>query len=346
MTRLGTNLPEHLIGRDKGALSEFLKGLEGLGFDYITVGDHVLGADTSVRPDWKPFAGKAPLYDIDMVWHEPLVLFGYLAALTESLQLCTGILISPQRQTVLLAKQAAEVDVLTGGRLRFVISAGWNDVEYEALGVDFRKRGKIMDEQFVLMRKLWTNPVVSYNGHHHTVTAAGINPLPVQGEIPLFIGGQSKAALRRAGRLSDGWVPYYPYFHEDQIRAESLTIATLQPSQLREIPSRPGGMTSRIDAADPNTVRRSGTCTVSMASAARIESGSTRTSTGAVTATRPALTTPATPRGRSGAGRQQTPHPVQRIHVLYRPSRRLRPTGRRRMTMNSNPNHGSIRHPL
>jgi probable F420-dependent oxidoreductase len=249
MTRLGTNLPEHLIGQDKGALSEFLKGLEGLGFDYITVGDHVLGADTSVRPDWKPFAGKAPLYDIDMVWHEPLVLFGYLAALTESLQLCTGILISPQRQTVLLAKQAAEVDVLTGGRVRLVISAGWNDVEYEALGVDFRKRGKIMDEQFVLMRKLWTNPVVSYNGHHHTVTAAGINPLSVQGEIPLFIGGQSKAALRRAGRLSDGWFPYYPYFHEDQIRADREVLLDAAKEAGRDPASI--GLEGAIYFADP-----------------------------------------------------------------------------------------------
>jgi len=224
MIKLGTNLPEHLIGKDQGALSEFLTGIEDLGFSYVTVGDHVLGADTASRPDWKPFFGKAPLYDTAMVWHEPLVLFGYLAALTKTLQLCTGILISPQRQTVLLAKQAAEVDVLTGGRLRFVMAAGWNDVEYEALNIDFRKRGKIMEEQFVLMRELWTKPVVSYNGHHHTVTAAGLNPLSVQGEIPLFIGGQSKAALSRCGRLADGWFPYYPWFEEDRIRADWQTI--------------------------------------------------------------------------------------------------------------------------
>jgi len=106
---------------------------------------------------------------------EPLVLFGYLAALTRTLELCTGILISPQRQTALLAKQAAEADVLSGGRIRFVIAAGWNDVEYEALNVDFKKRGKIMEEQFVLMRELWSKEVVTYHGHHHTVTAAGIN---------------------------------------------------------------------------------------------------------------------------------------------------------------------------
>ncbi len=180
MVKLGTNLPEHLIGTDQGALAEFLGALEEMGYAYVTVGDHVLGADLSARPDWRPYLGKAPLYDRHMVWHEPLVLFGYLAALTRSLELCTGILISPQRQSALLAKQAAEADVLTGGRIRFVIAAGWNDVEYEALGVDFSKRGKIMEEQVELMRRLWTEEIVTFQGKFHTVTAAGINPLPVQ----------------------------------------------------------------------------------------------------------------------------------------------------------------------
>lgn len=220
MIKLGTNLPEHLIGKDQGALAEFLQALEELGYGYVTVGDHVLGADLAARPDWRPFMGKAPLYDRHMVWHEPLVLFGYLAALTRSLELCTGILICPQRQAALLAKQAAEVDVLTGGRVRFVIAAGWNDVEFEALGVDFTKRGKIMEEQVVLMRKLWTQEVVNYQGEFHRVTAAGINPLPVQRPIPLWFGGQSPVVLRRTGRLADGWFPYYPWFSESQLRSD------------------------------------------------------------------------------------------------------------------------------
>ncbi len=224
MTLLGTNLPEHLIGTDQGALVEFLSGLEQLGYGYVTIGDHVLGADTSVRPDWKPFHGHPPLYDHHMVWHEPLVLFGYLAALTKTLELCTGILISPQRQTALLAKQAAEADVLSGGRIRFVMAAGWNDVEYEALNVDFKKRGKIMEEQFVLMRELWSKEVVTYHGHHHTVTAAGINPLPTRRRIPLWVGGQSPVVLRRCGRLGDGWFPYYPWFSESQVRADRGVI--------------------------------------------------------------------------------------------------------------------------
>lgn len=223
MVKLGTNLPEHLIGTDPGALSEFLSALEDLGYAYVTVGDHVLGAETASRPDWKPFFGQAPLYDHRMLWHEPLVLFGYLAALTKSLELCTGILISPQRQTALFAKQSTEADVLTGGRIRFVIAAGWNDVEYEALGVDFKKRGQIMEEQFVLLRELWSKPVVTFRGQHHSVTAAGINPLPTNRRIPLWVGGQSRPVLRRTGRLGDGWFPYYPWFSE-QVLSEDLEV--------------------------------------------------------------------------------------------------------------------------
>ena len=224
MVKLGTNLPEHLVGSDQGALTEFLQGIEQLGYSYVTVGDHVLGADLESRPDWKPYFGKAPLYDRHMKWNEPLVMFGYLAGLTTTLQLCTGILIGPQRQTALLAKQAATADQLSGGRIRFVIAAGWNDVEFEALGVDFKKRGKIMDEQLDLLRELWTKEVVNYQGEHHTVTAAGINPLPVQQPIPLWIGGQSKPVLRRIGRKGDGWFPFYPFFNPDQLAEDWAVI--------------------------------------------------------------------------------------------------------------------------
>jgi probable F420-dependent oxidoreductase len=216
--KLGTNLPEHLIGTDHGALAAFLQALEDMGFGYVTIGDHVLGADLSVRPDWRPYLGKAPLYDQHMPWHEPLVLFGFLAGMTRSLELSTGILIAPQRQAALLAKQAAEVDVLSGGRIRLVIATGWNDVEYEGLGVPFRERGRILEEQVELLRRLWTEEVVTYRGRYHTVTAAGINPLPVQRPIPLWFGGQSEVVLRRTGRLADGWFPYYPFFSEARLR--------------------------------------------------------------------------------------------------------------------------------
>ena len=218
--KLGTNLPEHLIGKDRGALVEFLAAIVDLGYSYVTVGDHVLGADLSVRPEWRPYQGKPPIYDHRTPWHEPMVLFGYLCALNETIEFATGILVSPQRQTALLAKQAAEVDVLSGGRLRLVVATGWNDVEYEALGVDFRSRGKIMEEQVALLRRLWSDEVVTYQGRFHTVTAAGINPLPVQRPIPLWFGGTSAPVLERVGRMGDGWFPHYPFFIEDQVHAD------------------------------------------------------------------------------------------------------------------------------
>ncbi len=224
--KLGTNLPEHLILEDPGALREFLRAIEDMGYGYITVGDHVLGADLDPRPDWKPYFGHGPLYDRHMVWHEPFVLFGWLSAFTETLELCTGILVGPQRQSALLAKQAAEVDLLSGGRTRFVIAAGWNDVEFEGMGVDFKKRGKIMDEQLDVLKLLWTQEVVNYHGEHHTLDAVGINPLPIQRPIPVWLGGQSPRVLKRVGRQADGWFPYYPWFSEDLLREHLETIHT------------------------------------------------------------------------------------------------------------------------
>jgi probable F420-dependent oxidoreductase len=254
--KLGTNLPEHLIGSDPGALAEFLSALEDLGYGYVTVGDHVLGADLSVRPEWRPYLGKAPLYDHRMAWHEPLVLFGHLAGMTRTLELCTGILISPQRQTALLAKQAAEADVLSGGRIRFVIAAGWNDVEYEALGVDFSKRGKIMEEQVALLRRLWTEEIVTFRGEFHRVSAAGINPLPVQRPIPLWFGGQSKRVLRRAGRLADGWFPYYPWFSEAQLHADRDALRAAARESGRDPASI--GIEGAVYFADPRFERPPG----------------------------------------------------------------------------------------
>jgi probable F420-dependent oxidoreductase len=225
MVKLGANLPEHLIGTDHGALSAFLEGLEELGYGYVTVGDHILGADLSVRPDWRPYFGKAPLYDHRMAWHEPMVLFGFLAAMTRSLELATGILVAPQRQTALLAKQLAEVDILSGGRVRPVVAVGWNDVEFEGCGVDFAKRGRIMDEQIEVLRLLWTQESVSYHGAFHTMNAVGINPLPVNRPIPLWFGGCSAPVLRRIGRAGDGWFPHYPYFSAAKVSEDLATIS-------------------------------------------------------------------------------------------------------------------------
>jgi probable F420-dependent oxidoreductase len=140
------------------------------------------------------------------MFHEPFVLFGYLAALTR-LELVTGVIILPQRQTVLVAKQAAEVDVLSGGKLRLSIGIGWNPVEYEALERDFHSRGRMVEEQIEVLRLLWGQEIVTYHGQYHTITEAGLNPLPVRHSIPIWTGGRADVLLRRTARLADGWFP-------------------------------------------------------------------------------------------------------------------------------------------
>jgi probable F420-dependent oxidoreductase len=225
MVKLGTNLPKHLVGSDHGAIRAFVSAVEELGYSYLCFGDHVLGADFAARPDWKPQQGKPPSQTLDDIQPEVFVLFGFLAAITRTLELNTAILISPQRQTALLAKQAAQIDILTGGRLRLVNAVGWSDVEYEALGVDFHKRGEIMDEQIEVLRRLWTERSVTFYGKYHKITAAGLNPLPSR-SIPIWFGGQSEPVLRRVGRTGDGWFPFYPWFMEEKVRADLETVKT------------------------------------------------------------------------------------------------------------------------
>src|ERR1700723_4727249 len=175
--RIGVVFPQTEIGADAGAVRAYAEHVEGLGFTHLLAYDHVVGADPNVHAGW-----DGP-YDLYNTFHEPLVTFGYLAAVTTSLELVTGILILPQRQTVLVAKQAAEVDLLSGGRLRLGVGLGWNAVEYEALGEDFSNRGKRSEEQVDLMRTLWTEQTVTYHGTYHQVTGAGLAPLPIQRPI-------------------------------------------------------------------------------------------------------------------------------------------------------------------
>lgn len=199
--RIGVVFPQTEIGADAGAVRAYAQYVEGLGFTHLAVFDHVVGADPKIHTGW-----NGP-YDVDSTFHEPLVTFGYLAAVTTSLELVSSVLILPQRQTVLVAKQAAEVDILSGGRLRLGVGLGWNAVEYEALGEDFINRGRRCAEQIELLRRLWTERTVTYRGEFHQVTGAGLAPLPVQRPIPLWVGGLSAPAFRRAGRLGDGWFP-------------------------------------------------------------------------------------------------------------------------------------------
>ena len=199
--RIGVVFPQAEIGPDAGAVKAFAQAAEDLGYAHLLAYDHVLGASVRNRPD---FGGP---YTSDSLFHEIFVLFGYLAGITERMELVSGVIILPQRQTVLVAKQAAEVDVLSGGRLRLGIGVGWNDVEYTGLNENFRNRGRRCEEQIAVMRALWTEEVIDFGGRWHRIPEAGINPLPVQRPIPVWIGGYVAATMDRIGRMGDGWFP-------------------------------------------------------------------------------------------------------------------------------------------
>ena len=201
--------PQTEMGVDPQPIREYAQAAEELGYSHVFVADHVLGADLAAHPELGPVN-----YSYKSTVHEPLTLLGFMAAVTSRLGLSTGILILPQRQTALAAKQAASLDVLSGGRLRLGIGVGWNHVEYGALGMDFHNRGRRCDEQMDLLRMLWTRDIVDFHGRWHDVTHAGLNPLPVQRPIPLWIGGgrpgapaPAEAVLRRIARKADGWFP-------------------------------------------------------------------------------------------------------------------------------------------
>ncbi|HEY7220940.1 MAG TPA: LLM class F420-dependent oxidoreductase [Candidatus Binatia bacterium] len=199
--RIGVVFPQTEIGSDPVAVKDYAQAAEELGFHHILAYDHVIGANLTSRPGWRP-----PYSHLD-TFHEPFVLFAYLAGLTKQIEFVTGIIILPQRQTVLVAKQAAALDVLSAGRLRLGIGIGWNPVEYEALGENFKNRGKRSEEQVEVLRKLWTQELVTFNGQWHKITDAGINPPPVRRPIPIWFGGTDDRALRRLAKLGDGWFP-------------------------------------------------------------------------------------------------------------------------------------------
>ncbi|MBX6343201.1 MAG: LLM class F420-dependent oxidoreductase, partial [Thermomicrobiaceae bacterium] len=202
--RIGVVFPQTEIGADPVVLRDYAQTAEGLGYTHLLAYDHVVGVDVSRRPGW---TGS---YTSKDQFHEPLVFFGYLAAVTTTLELVTGVIILPQRQTALVAKQAAEVDVLSGGRLRLGVGVGWNEAEYVALNQDFHTRGRREEEQVEVLRLLWTQEIVDYQGRWHTLPGVGINPLPVQRPIPIWLGGRSDAAYRRIARIADGWMPQFP----------------------------------------------------------------------------------------------------------------------------------------
>jgi probable F420-dependent oxidoreductase len=215
---LGVVFPQLDIGADPAAVRDYAQAAEDLGYTHILAFEHVLGVNPERHPGWKgPYdhtsqchpGWKGP-YDHTSQFHEPFVMFGYLAGLTQRIGFITGILVLPQRQTQLVAKQTAQVDLLSGGRLRLGIGVGWNWAEFEGMGAHFRDRGRRIEEQIDLLRLLWTQERVSFEGKWHTIPDAGINPLPVQRPIPIWIGGSAEAVIERTGRMADGWLPQFP----------------------------------------------------------------------------------------------------------------------------------------
>ena len=199
--RKGVVFPQTEIGSDQGAVIEYTQTAESLGYDHLLAYDHILGANADSRPEW---TGS---YRHTDTFYEPITLFSFLSAVTSTLEFVSGIIILPQRQTTLVAKQAATLDVLSKGRLRLGIGIGWNEVEYEALGENFSNRGRRSEELIDVMRKLWTNQLVTYEGKWHKITDAGINPLPTQRPIPIWFGGTSEIVIKRLSKIGDGWFP-------------------------------------------------------------------------------------------------------------------------------------------
>ena len=198
--KLGISLPLIDLGGDAATVRDFAQAAEGLGYDHLGAPDHVLGVNVASRPDWGQRNTSQDYF------HDPFVMFGFLSACTTKIGFSTQVMILPQRQTALVAKQAASLDVLSGGRFRFGIGLGWNPVEYVGLNENFRNRGKRSEEQVELLLKLWAEPHVTFRGQWHSIEDAGINPLPRRGRIPLWFGGHEDLVLRRIAKWGDGWI--------------------------------------------------------------------------------------------------------------------------------------------
>ena len=201
--RAGVVFPQIELGGDPGAMKAFAQAVEGLGYDHLLMYDHVLGAEHAGREPklWGPYTERDP-------FHEPFIAFAYLAGITTKLEFTTGVIILPQRQTALVAKQVADLDLFSGGRFRFGVGSGWNWVEYDALEMPqhFKRRGKREEEQIALLRKLWAESVITHHDTDHHIDRAGILPLPTR-QIPIWLGGASDATLKRAAKYGQGWIP-------------------------------------------------------------------------------------------------------------------------------------------
>jgi probable F420-dependent oxidoreductase len=239
--QIGVVLPQTEIPTDPAAIRDFVQATQDLGFEHLVTSDHVLGANPAGHPGW-----SRPQVHSTVV-HEPFVLFGFIAGVAPRLGLLSSVVILPQRQAALVAKQAAEADLLSGGKLRLGLGIGWNPVEFEGLNENFKNRGRRFEEQIDLMRKLWTDESPTFNGEFHTVTSAGIAPRPVQQPIPIWVGATAEAAVKRATRIADGYLPLGP------INGQGTFAETMERVHgwLREAGRNPAtfGVEARLNAA-------------------------------------------------------------------------------------------------
>ncbi|MFP6749784.1 MAG: LLM class F420-dependent oxidoreductase [Alphaproteobacteria bacterium] len=196
----GISFPQTQIGNDPGVIRNFVQRAEEHGFKRLTLVDHILGAKDAKDAPW------AAHYTIEYGFHEPMTLFAWIAGFTKTIRLVTANVVLPQRQTELVAKQAAQIDILSAGRLDLGIGVGWSKSEFEALGMDFANRGDRIEEQVELMRRLWTEELVAFEGKWHNFSDMGMNPLPIQRPIPIWFGAMAAVAVRRAARIGDGWL--------------------------------------------------------------------------------------------------------------------------------------------
>ena len=214
--KIGVVYPQTEYGDDPHAIRDYAQTAEDLGYNHVLAYDHVLGVNPDRSGGWNgPYTYKTP-------FQSPFLLFSFMAAVTQKLRFTTGIIILPQRQTALVAKQAATLDVLSAGRLRLGVGIGWNEVEYMALGKNYSNRGRRIEEQVSLMRELWTQPLVNFSGQWHHIPDAGLNPLPVQRPIPIWFGGHAEPVLRRVGTIGDGWMPNYRSAEEARPELEKI----------------------------------------------------------------------------------------------------------------------------
>lgn len=246
--KIGVVFPQLEIGTDPVAIRDFAQAADEIGYTRLVAYDHVLGAhperppgDAEFTRPWLGPYGKSitPPYNHESAFHEPLVLFGYLAGLTRQIEFMTGVMVLPQRQTALVAKQVAEIDLLSGGRMVLGVGVGWNTVEFEALGQDYSNRGRRMEEQIDLLRKLWSEPVLTYEGRYERVSKAGLNPMPER-PIPIWIGALVDAAVKRAGRLGDGWHIPRAFRNEPETIAEPLELLHAAAREVGRDPSSIG----------------------------------------------------------------------------------------------------------